>query len=161
MTKDTERFLMLPYSFMSAAGYVKPDGEQVKLTLTEKIIYAHIRNRFEFFKSLGKEYYDTQQSIAKVCNMDVKSVGNVLRKFIKDNLTTIYKKPHGNFQKNVYVNVPPLRLWWKDKPVGKEFTDDFEYEIPKDFIVDLTDDVGYNANYESELDYSDLLEWAK
>lgn len=147
---NTEQFLMIPYKLLSAAGYVSKDGECVKMTLTEKIIYAHLRNRFDFFKGLGKEYYDTQQSIAAVCNMDIKSVGNVLRKFIKDDLTTIYKKPYGNFIKNVYVSVPPLHLWYKDKPIATEFVDDFEYTIPEDFAVEMPDVGFYGENPESD-----------
>lgn len=142
MKTDTERFLMVPYNLLSAAGYVNKDGECVKMNLTDKIVYAHIRNRFKFFKGLGKEYYDTQKAIAEVCNMDIKATGNILRKFIKDDLTTIYKKPYGNFVKNVYVSVPPLHLWYKDKPITAEFVDDFEYVIPDDF-VDTLPDVNY------------------
>lgn len=160
MKDNAERFLMMPYNLLSAAGYVKPDGECKKMNLTDKIIYSYIRNRFQFFKGLGKEYYDTQQSIALMCNMDIKAVGNVLRKFIKDDLTKIYKKPYGNFQKNVYVNVPALQLWWKDKPIGKEFIDDFDYEIPKDFVVNLTD-VGYSRESEPDINDFDLPEWTK
>lgn len=160
MKHNTDRFLMIPYNLLSAGGYVKPDGECKKMNLTDKIIYAYIRNRFQFFKGLGKEYYDTQQSIADMCNMDIKAVGNVLRKFIKDDLTKIYKKPSGNFVKNVYVNVPALHLWYKDKPVSQDFVDDYEYpEMPKMFDVELPD-VGYNQ-FESDSAGIDLLEWAE
>lgn len=157
--KKQEQFLMVPYNLLSAAGYISKDGECVKMNLTEKIIYAHIRNRFDFFKGLGKEYYDTQQAIADVCNMDIKATGNVLRKFIKNDLTTIYKKPYGNFVKNVYVSVPALRLWYKDKPIAAEFVDDFEYSIPENFTVDLSD-IGY-SEFESDSAGIDLPEWAK
>ena len=151
---NTEQFLMIPYKLLSAAGYVSKDGECVKMNLTEKIIYAHLRNRFEFFKGLGKEYYDTQQAIAAVCNMDIKSVGNVLRKFIKDDLTAIYKKPYGNFIKNVYVNVPPLHLWYKDKPVSIDDVDDFKV----DFIEDMRD-ISYQPEQEFDLGMLYLPDW--
>jgi hypothetical protein len=139
MKDNSNQFLMVPYNLLSAAGYVKPDGECKKMNLTDKIIYAHIRNRFQFFKSLGKEYFDTQQAIASVCNMDIKATGNILRKFIKEDLTKIYKKPYGNFVKNVYIDVPPLHLWWKDKPVSAIFIDDYEYKTPEDFVDNLPD----------------------
>lgn len=151
---NTEQFLIMPYKLLSSAGYVSKDGECIKMNLTEKIIYAHIRNRFEFFKGLGKEYYDTQQSIAAVCNMDIKSVGNVLRKFIKDDLTTIYKKPYGNFIKNVYVNVPSLHLWYKDKPVSIDDVDDFKVE----FVEDMRD-ISYQPEQEFDVGMLDLSDW--
>lgn len=151
-----ESFLQVPYKLFNASGYVKKDGECVKMTLTDKIIYAHIKNRFEFFRSLGKEYYDTQKDIANVFNMDIKAVGNILRKFISNDLTTIYKKPYGNFVKNVYVSVPPLHLWYKDKKIeSQDFIDDYEYMIPDNFVVDLTD-VGYSPESEFNPDNLDL-----
>lgn len=153
MKDNSNQFLMVPYNLLSAAGYVKPDGECKKMNLTDKIIYAYIRNRFQFFKSLGKEYFDTQQAIASVCNMDIKATGNILRKFIKEDLTKIYKKPYGNFVKNVYIDVPPLHLWWKDKPVVAIFIDDYEYKTPEDF-VDSMPDVNYYP--ESEFNPDDL-----
>lgn len=153
--KKQEQFLMVPYNLLSASGYISNEGECIKMNLTEKIIYAHICNRFDFFKSLGKEYYDTQKDIAEVCNMDIKATGNVLRKFIKNNLTTIYKKPYGNFLKNVYVSVPPLKLWYKNKPASVDFIDDFEYSIPEDFVVDLPD-IGYQRECGINIENLDL-----
>lgn len=149
---NTEQFLMIPYKLLASTGYVSKDGVGVKMTLTEKIVYAHLKNRFDFFKGLGKEYYDTQQSIAAVCNMDIKSVGKILRKFIKEDLTTIYKKPYGNFLKNVYVNVPPLHLWTEGESIVQEFKDEF--------IEDMRD-ISYQPEQEFDIDMFDLSppEW--
>lgn len=156
MKNNTEQFLMVHYRLLGASGYISKDGERVKMNLTEKIIYSHLRNRFQFFKSIGKEYYDTQQAIAAVCNMDLKATGNVLRKFIKNGLTTIYKKPYGNFVKNVYVDVPPLRLWDKEGILEVEAgIDYYEYETPDDFIPNLPD-VGYSREHETQEDDIDL-----
>lgn len=162
MQKRENQFLMIPYKLLGAVGYVNKDGECVKMTLTEKIIYAHLKNRFEFFKGLGKEYYDTQQSIADVCNMDIKSVGNVLRKFIKSELTTVYKKRFNGFPKNVYTNVPTLILYNKDKPlILQEDFDNYEYpEMPLDFVVDMYDTVEVNE-YERDFDFDDVPDWVK
>lgn len=157
---------MIPYKLLNAGGYVNSNGECVKMNLSDKVIYAHLKNRFDFFKSLGNEYYDTQQSIADMCNMDLKATGNILRKFIEDGLTTVYKKRFNGYPKNVYTHVPNLRLWYKDKKkAGQKAvviieTLDFEYEIPENFVVDLTD-VGYSRDYELDINDMDLPEWAK
>lgn len=145
--KEREQFLKLPYNLLRSGGYVSNDGECVKMNLTEKIIYTHLRNRFDFFTVQGKEYYDTQKDVADVCNMDIKAVGNVLRKFTKDGLTTIYKKTYGNFVKNVYTSVPALSLWYKGEAVVPPVMVEIEYEMPNDFIVNLPE-IGYTPDSE-------------
>lgn len=163
MNKEKQdQFLMIPYKLLRAVGYVKPDGECVKMTLTEKIIYAHIKNRFEFFKSLGKEYYDTQQAIADVCSMDVKSVGKIIRTFMEKGLVEAYKKRFNGFPKNVYTKVPHLVLYYKDKGVvTQEYVDNYEYpEMPSDFVVDMFETVEIN-NFERDFDYDSIPDWAK
>lgn len=159
MQDRQERFLMVPYRLLSAAGYVDANGVLVKMNLTEKVIYAHLKNRFEFFKGQSKEYFDTQQAIADVCNMDVKSVGKVLRKFNKEGLTTIYKRPTGNFLKNVYTNVPHLRLWHKGKELVDKI-DDCEYLVSDDFVNTMPD-VCYIGNWEEENDLSEYDEYMR
>jgi hypothetical protein len=149
MQKKENQFLKIPYKLLGAVGYVNKDGECVKMTLTEKIIYAHLRNRFVFFRSLNKEYYDTQQAIADACNMDIKSVGNILRKFIKSELTTVYKKRFNGFPKNVYTNVPELLLYQKDNTI--EQNDEPE--------IDVEDFEG--EHWVDDFDYGDLPDWAK
>jgi hypothetical protein len=150
---------MMPYKLLNAGGYVNSNGECIKMNLSDKVIYAHLKNRFDFFKSLGNEYYDTQQSIADMCNMDLKATGNILRKFIEDGLTTVYKKRFNGYPKNVYTYVPNLQLWYKDKKKGSQKavvvveTLDFEYDFPED-LVDSMSDVGYYP--ESEFDINNL-----
>ena len=147
--KEREQFLKLPYNLLRSGGYVSKDGECVKMNLTEKIIYTHLRNRYDFFTAQGKEYYDTQKDVADVCNMDIKAVGNVLRKFTKAGLTTIYKKTYGNFVKNVYTSVPVLNLWYKGEAIVPQATGEIEYEIPENFVVNLPD-VGYTPEYDND-----------
>lgn len=153
-----DQFLMIPYKVLSASGYVNKHGECVKMNLSDKIIYCHLKNRFEFFKGLGNEYFDTQQSIADVCNMDLKATGNILRKFIKNELTTIYKKPYNNYLKNVYTHVGNLSLWYKKNGKVESYIEEYEYKIPDDFVVDMID-VGYSPEMEINADNIDI-EWS-
>jgi len=159
--RNENQFLMMPYKLLNAGGYVNNNGECVKMNLSDKVIYAHLKNRFDFFKSLGNEYYDTQQSIADMCNMDLKATGNILRKFIEDGLTTVYKKRFNGYPKNVYTYVPNLHLWYKDKKKGSQKaavvveTLDFEYDFPED-LVDSMSDVGYYPENEFDINNLDL-----
>lgn len=146
--RNENQFLMMPYKLLNAGGYVNSNGECVKMNLSDKVIYAHLKNRFDFFKSLGNEYYDTQQSIADMCNMDLKATGNILRKFIEGGLTTVYKKRFNGYPKNVYTYVPNLQLWYKDKKKGSQEaavvveTLEFKYDFPDD-VLDSMPDVNY------------------
>lgn len=104
-------FLKTPHVLLNASGYVSDKGEQVKLNLSDKILYLYIKSRADFFKSIGKEYYDSQQSIADFCNIDLKTCGVILRKFETNGVVHVIKKPHGNFLKNFYKRVDDLTLW--------------------------------------------------
>jgi len=157
--RNENQFLMMPYKLLNAGGYVNSNGECVKMNLSDKVIYAHLKNRFDFFKSLGNEYYDTQQSIADMCNMDLKATGNILRKFIEDGLTTVYKKRFNGYPKNVYTYVPNLQLWYKDKKKGSQKAAvviemlEFEYDFPED-VLDNMPDINYYP--ESNFNLEDL-----
>lgn len=159
--RNENQFLMMPYKLLNAGGYVNSNGECVKMNLSDKVIYAHLKNRFDFFKSLGNEYYDTQQSIADMCNMDLKATGNILRKFIEDGLTTVYKKRFNGYPKNIYTYVPNLQLWYKDKKKGSQKAAvvvemlEFEYDFPKD-LVDSLPDIGYYPEQEIDINNLDL-----
>lgn len=164
MSKQQDQFLKVPYKILRATGYISKSGENVKMNLSDKLIYCHIKNRFEFFTKLGKEYFDTQQAIADAVHMDLKATGNILRKFIENDLTTIYKKPYNNYLKNVYLSVDNLTLYTKNKKgvilVQETNLDDFDYgDIPENMLeqapdytyesiyVDL-DDNGKQWNYD-------------
>ena len=157
--KNENQFLMMPYKLLNAGGYVNINGECIKMNLSDKVIYAHLKNRFDFFKSLGNEYYDTQQSIADMCNMDLKATGNILRKFIEEGLTTVYKKRFNGYPKNVYTYVPNLQLWYKDKKKGSQKAAvvvemlEFEYDFPDD-VLDSMSDINYYP--ESNFNHEDL-----
>ena len=109
-TNKEEIFLKIPQLLINASGYVNNSGDVVKLNLSDKLVYAYMKSRFDFFMSLGKEYYDTQQSVADYCNMDLKTCGVILRKFEDNGVISIVKKPQGNFLKNIYTYVDRMKL---------------------------------------------------
>ena len=109
-TNKEEIFLKIPQLLINASGYVNNSGCVVKLNLSDKLVYAYMKSRFDFFMSLGKEYYDTQQSVADYCNMDLKTCGVILRKFEDNGVISVIKKPQGNFLKNIYTYVGRMKL---------------------------------------------------
>ena len=109
-TNKEEIFLKIPQLLINASGYENNSGCVVKLNLSDKLVYAYMKSRFDFFMSLGKEYYDTQQSVADYCNMDLKTCGVILRKFEDNGVISVVKKPQGNFLKNIYTYVGRMKL---------------------------------------------------
>lgn len=162
MSKEQDQFLKVPYKILRATGYIShKTGEPIKMNLSDKLIYCHIKNRFEFFTKLGKEYFDTQQAIADAVHMDLKATGNILRRFIDNGLTKIYKKPYNNYLKNVYLSVDHLTLYTKNKKgdIVTQTTglDDFDYgEIPEELLIQVPDST-YDGMY---IDLEDNgMEW--
>lgn len=149
-------FLKLPYSLLWCDGYIDENKLQVKMNLSDKIVYAHIKNRYQFFKSMGKEYYDSQQSIADMCNLDVRSVNTIMRNFEKGGVIVVLKRSFGQILKNVYTFIRDLEVW-KRKPGEKKNTPriavDYEtFKLSEDEFVHSLPDVNYTGQFETDYD---------
>lgn len=157
-------FLKLPYSLLWCDGYVDENNIQVKMNQSDKIVYAHIKNRYQFFKSMGKEYFDSQQSIADVCNLDVRSVNTIIRNFEKGGVVVVLKRPFGQILKNVYTFIRDLKVW-KRKPGEKKnapripVTDTILIS-EEEFMHNLPD-IGYYKEVELDIDNFDMPELVK
>lgn len=88
-----EIFCKLPRRLMQANGYISPkDGKAVKLSATEKIIYIHLADRVKFFVGKkGGTLFESLETIAEACGVEVKTVGRVLKGF-RDNGVVCAKK---------------------------------------------------------------------
>lgn len=153
-------FLKLPYSLLWCDGYIDENKLQVKMNLSDKIVYSHIKNRYQFFKSMGKEYYDSQQSIADMCNLDVRSVNTIMRNFEKGGVIVVLKRSFGQILKNVYTFIRDLEVW-KRKPGEKKnaprVTVDYEtFTLSEDEFVNDLPDIGYYKEVELDIDNIDL-----
>ena len=156
-TNKEEIFLKIPQLLINASGYVNNSGCVVKLNLSDKLVYAYMKSRFDFFMSLGKEYYDTQQSVADYCNMDLKTCGVILRKFEDNGVISVVKKPQGNFLKNIYTYVGRMKLCggrgafeikknYLEKDNKQEQSSNI-YEVPDNYFQDMEEVCDFEPPY--------------
>ena len=83
-------------------------GQTHKLNTLTKLVYVYIENRFNFFKSQGKDYYDTYKDIAEYWGVEQKAVGESVNKLV--NMGLVEKKiiKYRNLPKNVFTKVNPI-----------------------------------------------------
>lgn len=160
-----ESFLKIPYRLLSCDGYVDENNLRVKMNLSDKIVYAYIKNRYQFFKAGGSDYFDSQQSIAVVCNLDVRSVNTIIRNFEKSGVLVILKKSYGRLLKNVYTSISDLSVWTREPGEKKNSVRiDVDYGsylvTDKDFIVNLPD-IGYSKEVEVDIGNIDIQGWTE
>lgn len=165
MQYKPESFLKLPYRLLWCDGYIDENNLKVKMNLSDKIVYAHIKNRFQFFKNMGNQYFDSQQTIADVCNLDIKSVNTIIRKFEKSGIVIVLKQSYGRVIKNVYTFIRDLTVWKRkagEKKNNPRVAVDYEsFFIPEiDFVNDLSD-ISYSKEVELDIDNFDLPEWSR
>lgn len=165
MQYKQESFLKLPYRLLWCDGYIDENNLKVKMNLSDKIVYAHIKNRFQFFKGLGNQYFDSQQTIADVCNLDVRSVNTIIRNFEKSGIVVVLKKSYGRVLKNVYTFIKDLTLWKRPPGAKKNSTRvavDYEtYTLDEAEFVHNLPDIGYYKETELDIDNIDLPEWSE
>lgn len=74
---------------------------QVEVTCIDKVVYTHMKKRFDYFKEnkkdnhKGSSYFDKQKEIALACGVDVKTVTRLVKKW-KDHGYLDYEKGFGN-----------------------------------------------------------------
>ncbi|WLH44230.1 helix-turn-helix domain-containing protein [Pseudomonas beijingensis] len=111
----TETFCKLTHEIMRATHWVsKTTGQHFKLTGTQKIVWVHMTSRYEFFRSLGKEWFDDQEDIAKDTGCDVSTVKGFIKSLVDHGYILVdRKKLRGYVHSNSYKIVAPLQLYNK------------------------------------------------
>ncbi|MEN2396830.1 DUF6945 domain-containing protein [Pseudomonas halotolerans] len=106
----TETFCKLTHEIMRATHWIsKTTGELFKLTGTQKIIWVHMTSRYEFFRSLGKEWFDDQEDIAKDTGCDVSTVKGFIKLLVEHGYMAVErKKLRGYVYSNSYRIIASL-----------------------------------------------------
>lgn len=82
-------------NLLRSRGFVK-DGVCTPLTLTEKMVLVFMDDRAKLFiATLGREHYETQESIGKGLDIERKTVARCLKKLIGGGLVLATKKGRG------------------------------------------------------------------
>lgn len=103
-----DSFLKLDSRISRMKTYTDKAWQTHKLNTLTKLVYVYIENRFNFFKSQGKEYYDTYKDIAEYWGVEQKAVGESVNKLV--NMGLVEKKiiKYRNLPKNVFTKVNPI-----------------------------------------------------
>lgn len=116
----TEAFCQIPKEMMRATHWVsKTTGQQFKLTGTQKIIWVHMVDRYKFFKSLGNDWFDDQEDIAKNTGCDVSTVKGFIKQLVEHGYMVVErKKLRGFVSSNSYEIIASLQLHNKHASVS-------------------------------------------
>jgi len=114
----TEAFIKFPKALMAAAHYISlATGEEVQFTPSNKMLWLTIKDRYDFFTSLGNEWFDNHDDIAKLSGSTVSTVKRFLAELTKHGyLRTSKKKVGGCAFSNKYIIVQDLVLPSTGKP---------------------------------------------
>lgn len=103
-----DSFLKLDSRISRMKTYTDNAGQTHKLNTLTKLVYVYIENRFNFFKSQGKEYYDTYKDIAEYWGVEQKAVGESVNKLVSMGLVEKKIIKYRNLPKNVFTKVNPI-----------------------------------------------------
>ena len=135
-----DSFLKLDSRISRMKTYIDKAGQTHKLNTLTKLVYVYIENRFNFFKSQGKEYYDTYKDIAEYWGVEQKAVGESVNKLVSMGLVEKKIIKYRNLPKNVFTKVNPTSTTTTNnipkisqQPVQNTTTPDlFDYDPDKD-----------------------------
>jgi len=78
-----DTFVKLSYELLKMKTYTDYAGNEFKITPAIKLVYLYIKSRFDFFKSSGKDYYDTNKEIGIATGIDEQVVIRAVKELIK------------------------------------------------------------------------------
>lgn len=102
-------YYKMPKALLLADGYVSPSsGKDVVLSSGDKVVYIVLYERNRWFHSEGKTHYDSQEDISIMCGMHPKTVGRIVRAFVKEGIVLAERNNKRNW---IYKKVLTLQLY--------------------------------------------------
>lgn len=103
--KHQDAFVKFPKALMAATHWISlTTGEEIQFTPSNKILWLHIKDRFDFFTSLGNEWFDNQEAIAAATGSNISTVKRFLADLTNHGyLKTSKKKVWGCAYSNNYT----------------------------------------------------------
>ena len=129
--QQEETFYKTPKTLLEADGYFSPKtGEPVVIRSSEKLIYIYMLDRLKFFVDvLGGQHFESQETIAKKCGLERKSVIRAMVSFVEHGVVQAEKgKPEkGGRERWFYHSInPDLKFWCgsieKPEPIEKQYS---------------------------------------
>ncbi|WP_339441837.1 helix-turn-helix domain-containing protein [Pseudomonas proteolytica] len=108
----TESFCKMPRPLMAATQWVSlTTGEHLALSGQDKILWAWMKDRYDFFTSQHKNWFDNQDDIAKYTGCSVSTVKRFIQLLNKHGyLKKTQRRVHGFAYSNSYTIVQDLVL---------------------------------------------------
>lgn len=136
----TDTFCKIPHTIMAATHWVSlATGQHLTLSGCHKILWVWMKDRYDFFTSSGKDWFDNQDDIAEHTGCSVSTVKRFIQDLTKHGyLIKAQRKLHGCAVSNSYTIVQALVLATPKKvapiekaalqtsPVLEERTPDYE-----------------------------------
>lgn len=114
--KQEETFYKVPKTLLEADGYFSPKtGEPIVIRSSEKLIYIYMLDRLSFFVDvLGGQHFESQETIAKKCGLERKSVIRAMVSFVEHGVVQAKKdKPQkGGRERWFYHSINPNLKFW-------------------------------------------------
>ncbi|WP_460163463.1 helix-turn-helix domain-containing protein [Pseudomonas sp. S2_F03] len=135
----TEQFCQFTHEMMRATHWIsKTTGEHLKLSAVQKIIWVQMIDRYNFFRLLGKEWFDSQEDIAFATGCDVSTVKAFIRLLVKHGYITVKRKRlRGFVSSNSYKIVASLKLHNKHASASAPVQSSSDVKAPSGALVVL------------------------
>ncbi|MGY1918891.1 DUF6945 domain-containing protein [Pseudomonas tolaasii] len=108
----TEQFCKLTHDMMRATHWTsRTTGEQFKLSGDQKVMWAWMEKRYEFFRSIGKDWFDNQDDIAMSTGCDPSTVKRFISKLTQHGYIEVERqKGRGFIRSNKYKILASLQV---------------------------------------------------
>ena len=112
-----KHFIQADKDIFYCEGVVTKDGEIVKLSLTDKMIYFHMVDRKRLFSDKGSKHFESQSTIARLLFIDTKTAAKSLTKLLQSGLVFGHKETHPSrgYSHWVYTDVNTSPVVYGDK----------------------------------------------
>lgn len=91
--KYQDPFIKFPKSLLAATHWISlTTGEEIQFTPSNKLLWIHIKDRFDFFSKLGNEWFDNQEAIASATGSNISTVKRFLADLTKHGYLKVSKK---------------------------------------------------------------------
>lgn len=107
-----EKFCKLTHEIMKATHWTsRTTGEQFKLSGDQKVMWVWMESRYQFFQSIGKDWFDNQEDIAAATGCDPSTVKRFIAKLTKHGYIEVQQhKGRGFIRSNNYKILAPLQV---------------------------------------------------
>ena len=114
---NMKHFIQADKDIFYCEGVITKDGEKVKLSLTDKMIYFHMSDRKRLFSDRGSKHFESQSTIATLLFIDTKTAAKSLTKLLQSGLVFGYKETHPSrgYSHWVYTDVNTSPVVYGDK----------------------------------------------